>query len=130
MFMTYTELSEGFLVEAEPSYVHEHSDPENGQYFFSYKIRITNQGSSKAQLVSRRWIIVDGKQNKEEVEGPGVVGEQPRLDTGATYEYTSFCPLTTPTGSMRGNYIMTDADGRIFSIKIPLFFLRDNSHNN
>lgn len=128
--MTYTEVSEGFLVEAEPSYVPEHSDPEKGQYFFSYKIRITNTGNKKAQLMSRRWIIVDGKKNKEEVEGPGVVGEQPRLDSGATYEYTSFCPLPTPTGSMRGNYVMTDVDGRIFSIKIPLFFLRDPSHNN
>jgi ApaG protein len=128
--MTYTELSEDFLVEAEPSYVPEHSDPENGQYFFSYKIRITNRGNKKAQLVSRRWIIVDGKKHKEEVEGPGVVGEQPSFDAGATYEYTSFCPLKTPTGSMRGNYIMTDSDGRIFSIKIPLFFLRDNSHNH
>lgn len=128
--MTYTELSEDFLVEAEPSYVPEHSDPENGQYFFSYKIRITNRGSKKVQLLSRRWVIIDGKQNREEVEGPGVVGEQPKFDEGTTYEYTSFCPLNTPTGSMRGNYIMTDASGRIFSIKIPLFFLRDNQHTH
>lgn len=128
--MTYMETSEDFVVEAEPTYVPEHSDPEKGQYFFSYKIRITNKSSTPAQLVSRRWVIVDGKKNKEEVEGPGVVGEQPHFDVGTTYEYTSFCPLQTPTGSMRGHYVMTDANGRVFSIKIPLFFLRDPSHNH
>ncbi|MCB9073818.1 MAG: Co2+/Mg2+ efflux protein ApaG [Bdellovibrionaceae bacterium] len=128
--MLYSELSEGFLVEAEPAYVPEHSDPANGQYFFSYKIRITNKSAKKAQLLSRKWVIVDGKQHREDVEGPGVVGEQPSLDLGATYEYSSFCPLQTPTGSMRGNYIMADSEGKIFSIKIPLFFLRDNHHNN
>lgn len=128
--MTYMETSENFVVEAEPVYVPEHSDPEKGQYFFSYRIRITNKGETPAQLVSRRWVIVDGRQNKEEVEGPGVVGEQPHFPPGGTYEYTSFCPLPTPTGSMRGHYVMTASDGRIFSIKIPLFFLRDPSHNH
>jgi ApaG protein len=128
--MTYSELSEGFLVEAEPSYVPEHSDPANGQYFFSYKIRITNKNEKPAQLLSRKWVIVDGKKNKEEVEGPGVVGEQPTLEAGQSFEYTSFCPLQTPTGSMRGNYVLSNSDGKIFAIKIPLFFLRDNHHNH
>lgn len=127
--MVYSEVSEGFLVEAEPTYVAEHSSPEEGRFFFAYRIRITNQAKRKAQLLRRHWIIVDGAQNREEVEGDGVVGEQPHFEDGTAYEYTSFCPLTTPTGSMRGSYLMTDEGGKIFSIKIPLFFLRDHLHN-
>lgn len=128
--MVYSEVTDGYLVEAEPTYVPEHSHPDEKQFFFAYRIRITNQAGKKAQLHRRHWIIMDGNKNREEVEGEGVVGEQPNFDDGTTYEYTSFCPLPTPTGSMRGTYLMTDESGKSFEIKIPLFFLRDHSHNH
>lgn len=128
--MVYQESSEGFLVEVEPSYVPEHSKPDQQQFFFAYRVRITNQGDKKAQLIRRHWVIVDGQQGREEVEGPGVVGETPSFEAGTTYEYTSFCPLPTPTGNMRGTYLMTDDSGTTFRIKVPLFFFRDPQHDN
>ena len=129
--MQYSEITENFLVEVEPSYVPEHSSPEDERFFFAYRVRITNHGGRRAQLLRRHWIIMDGQQRREDVEGPGVVGEQPHFEPGTTYEYTSFCPLPTPTGSMRGTFEMSYvADKSPFSIKIPLFFLRDPSHNN
>jgi len=127
--MIYSEESEGFLVEAEPTYVPEHSHPDEQQFFFAYRIRITNHSGRKAKLLRRHWIIVDGNKNREDVEGEGVVGEQPDFSEGTSYEYTSFCPLTTPTGSMRGTYLMASDNGSSFQIKIPLFFLRDHTHN-
>lgn len=128
--MVYREETEGFVVEAEPAYIPEQSNPEVGKYFFSYRIRIQNIGSKKAQLKSRHWVIMDGQKRREDVEGPGVVGEEPFFEPGASYEYTSFCPLPTPTGSMRGSYFMRDESGKEFKIKIPLFFLRDHNHNH
>lgn len=128
--MTYAEQSGDFLVEVEPTYVPEHSVPEEKRFFFAYRVRITNTGTKKAQLLRRHWIIMDGEKRREDVEGPGVVGEQPSFAEGTTYEYTSFCPLPTPTGSMRGTYEMVDENNRPFLIKIPLFFLRDPSHDN
>ena len=86
---------------------------------------ITNNGTAAAQLMSRHWIITDGNGKVEEVKGAGVVGEQPVLKPGATFEYTSFCPLPTATGNMRGTYQMLDEKGNHYNAKIPLFFLRD-----
>lgn len=127
--MTYSEVTENFLVEVEPAYVSEHSLPEENHYFFAYNIRIKNLGQRKAQLASRHWVIIDGNKKREEVEGDGVVGEQPFFEPGTIYEYTSFCPLPTPTGNMRGSYLMIDDEGNTFRIKVPLFFLRDSSHD-
>ncbi len=127
--MIYHEETDGFIVEAEPTYVPEQSKPENNQYFFAYRIRIRNAGEKKARLLARHWIILDGEQRREDIEGPGVIGEQPYFEPGTAYEYTSFCPLPTPTGSMRGSYFMKDENGNDFKIKIPLFFLRDHRHN-
>ncbi|MBY0316703.1 MAG: Co2+/Mg2+ efflux protein ApaG [Bdellovibrionales bacterium] len=126
---TYTETTENFLVEVKPSYVPEHSEPEESKYFFSYNIKITNLGDKPAQLLRRHWVIMDGRQHREDVEGPGVIGETPFFEPGASFEYTSFCPLPTPTGSMRGSYLMTKPDGETFKIRVPLFFLRDFSHD-
>ena len=128
--MIYTETTEGFLVEVEPNYVPEHSLPDEDHFFFSYRVRIKNIGDKKAQLTSRHWVIMDGLQRREDVEGDGVVGEQPFFDAGTTYEYTSFCPLPTPTGNMRGSYLMKDEGGKTFKIKVPVFFLRDYQHSN
>jgi ApaG protein len=87
-------------------------------------VRITNQGSETVQLVSRHWIITDALENTEEVKGPGVVGEQPVLAPGESFKYSSWCPLKTPTGVMRGTYQMVGARGNQFDIEIAPFGLR------
>jgi ApaG protein len=121
----YREITREIEVQVEPSYSAEHSRPERSEFVFVYKIRITNLGARKAQLLARHWIITDGAGPVHEVKGPGVVGQQPELPPGASFEYSSYCPLPTPTGNMRGSYRMLGEDGEEFEVKIPLFFLRD-----
>jgi ApaG protein len=113
----------GVRVEVHPFYVPERSSPRDGQYFFAYRVRITNAGEHAVQLVSRHWVITDGDGQVEHVRGPGVVGEQPVLASGESFEYTSFCPLPTPIGSMQGTYQMVAADGGRFDAEIGLFSL-------
>ncbi len=122
----YSETTQGILIEAQPQFVADESKPDEGYYYFSYKIRITNRGEKPAQLISRHWIIKDGTGDSREVRGDGVIGKQPLLEPGQSFEYTSFCPLPTPTGNMRGSYLMVDATGESFEAKIPLFFLRQS----
>ena len=124
----YRALSNNIEVQVEPAYVHEQSDPRQGHYFFSYRVRISNQGDKPVQLVRRHWVITDGFGTTEEVQGPGVVGLQPMIKPGEMFEYSSFCPLPTPTGSMQGSYAMIDAEGREMEVEIPLFFLNEPSH--
>jgi ApaG protein len=95
----------------------------SGRYLFTYTIRISNEGDHPAKLVSRHWIITDAQGGKEEVVGDGVVGQQPRLKSGEAFEYTSFCILKTPHGSMRGSYHMVRDDGASFAAEIPAFTL-------
>ena len=95
----------------------------SGRYLFTYTIRISNEGDHPAKLVSRHWIITDAQGGKEEVVGDGVVGQQPRLKSGEAFEYTSFCILKTPHGSMRGTYHMVRDDGASFGAEIPAFTL-------
>jgi ApaG protein len=121
----YCEVTQNIRIEAEPSYIPEQSKPEENYYFFSYRIKIVNQGAIITQLVSRHWIITDGNGTVHEVKGPGVVGQQPSLKPGESFEYSSFCPLPTPTGNMRGTFQMIDSDQKEFEARIPLFFLRD-----
>lgn len=113
----------GILVEVESSFVPERSEPMRRMWFFAYRIRIANQGNQVVQLVSRHWIITDAHGEVEEVSGPGVVGEQPVLAPGEAFEYTSFCPLPTPFGSMRGSYQMVIRDGEAFDAEIAPFEL-------
>lgn len=113
----------GVRVEVRPFYVPERSSPRDGQYFFAYRVRITNAGEHAVQLVSRHWVITDGDGRVEHVRGPGVVGEQPVLASGESFEYTSFCPLPTPIGAMHGTYRMVTADGVGFDAEIGLFSL-------
>jgi ApaG protein len=113
----------GVRVRVESAYVPERSAPRDSQYFFAYRIRITNTGQETVQLVSRRWLITDGNGNVEHVQGPGVVGEQPVIAPGESFEYTSFCPLTTPIGSMHGTYQMVTASGTAFDATIAPFSL-------
>jgi ApaG protein len=121
----YHEMTQGIAVEVRPEYLPEQSSLEIGQFVFAYHITITNQGETEVQLLSRHWIITDGEGLVHEVKGPGVVGEQPKLKPGQKHEYSSFCPLPTPTGNMRGSFQMMNHLGAIFDVRIPLFFLRD-----
>ncbi|HEX4586057.1 MAG TPA: Co2+/Mg2+ efflux protein ApaG [Burkholderiaceae bacterium] len=112
-----------FTVTVLPRFLPEQSDPEGEKYLFAYTIRIANSGQVAAKLVSRHWIITDANQHVEEVRGPGVVGEQPHLEPGEAFEYTSGCPLPTPFGSMRGTYQCVADDGTPFEVAIPEFLL-------
>jgi ApaG protein len=112
-----------FSVRVKVRYIAEQSDPESGSYLFAYTIRVQNTGDIGGQLLSRHWIITDGNGKVEEVRGPGVVGEQPRLAPGESFEYTSACPLGTAVGTMRGSYQCVAADGAAFEVPIPEFVL-------
>ena len=120
----YVEVTRHIEVRVEPLYVANQSRPEESYYFFAYKVHLKNMGTVPVQLLSRHWTITDGHGHVEEVKGPGVVGQQPRLEAQQTYEYTSFCPLPTPTGNMRGTYTMTTDTGEHFNVEIPVFFFR------
>lgn len=110
-------------VEVRCAYLPERSSPGDSQYLFAYRIRITNAGEETVQLLSRHWVITDGDGRTEHVRGPGVVGEQPVLEPGGSFEYTSFCPLPTPIGSMHGSYQMVTAGGSAFEAEIAPFSL-------
>jgi len=118
-------VTRGIRISVETQYDPTRSSPQQSQWFFLYTIRITNEGSVTAQLMTRHWIITDATGHVEEVKGPGVVGEQPVLAQGQSFEYTSGCPLSTPFGSMRGTYQMTTADGEQFDAEIAEFILRE-----
>ena len=122
--------SHGISVEVKSLYVPEQSNPSQPYFFFSYTVKITNQGPTAAKLISRHWLITDGLGRTSEVKGEGVVGQQPRLEPGESFEYTSFCPLPTPTGTMKGSYHLVDAAGAQFEAQIPEFFLIEPSSYN
>lgn len=116
--------TKGVEVEVQSRYVPERSAPERGGWFFAYTVRITNHGKDTVQLVSRHWIIRDATGKEEIVRGPGVVGEQPVLRTGESFEYTSACPLRTRSGSMHGTYQMVVSGSREpFNAEIARFTL-------
>jgi ApaG protein len=111
-------------VEVMSRHSPENSRLQQGEWIFEYTVRITNQGSDTVQLLSRHWIITDALEHVEEVQGPGVVGEQPVLGPGQSFQYSSWCPLKTPTGMMRGTYQMVRQDGERFDIEIAPFGLK------
>jgi ApaG protein len=117
-------VTEDIRVEVLSQYSPENSRPAEGEWVFQYTVRITNLGSETVQLLSRHWVITDGFERTEEVRGPGVVGAQPVLAPGESFKYSSWCPLKTPTGVMRGEYQMTSTDGRRFDIEIAPFALK------
>ena len=110
-------------VAVKSAYLAGQSDPSRNQFVFAYTITITNTGAVAAQLISRHWIITDGEHQVQEVKGPGVVGRQPLLQPGESFEYTSGASLPTAVGTMRGTYQMVAGDGRTFDADIPLFTL-------
>lgn len=117
--------TDGVRVTVRSQYLPQRSTPAEGEYFFIYTVRITNEGEAAVQLMDRHWIVTDGHGRSEEVRGAGVVGVQPALQPGQAFEYTSFCPLPTPVGSMSGTYRMERADGRSFDAEIALFTLSE-----
>lgn len=123
-FVTRSEATtSGVRVEVRAYYSPPHSNPRRSEWFFLYSIRISNEGSATVQLTDRHWIIIDGSGHTEEVRGEGVVGAQPVLGPGESFEYTSGCPLPTPFGSMTGTYRMQREDGTEFQAEIALFEL-------
>jgi ApaG protein len=114
-------------VTVEPSYLENQSSPLEDHYVWAYHIRIENTGAETVQLRTRHWRITDAAGRTEEVQGPGVVGEQPVLTPGESFEYSSGAPLATPSGIMAGSYGMEDEDGGLFDIEIPAFSL-DSPH--
>ena len=110
-------------VEARASYVAEQSDPVHSRYVFAYTVTIRNDGSVPARLLARHWIITDANGKQSEVRGDGVVGQQPHLQPGEAFRYTSGAVIETPVGAMRGSYQMRDDAGRDFDASIPAFVL-------
>jgi len=118
-------VTHGLRVEVQARYSPDHSNPAANQWFFLYTIRIANEGGETCQLISRHWLIRNATGRVEEVRGPGVVGQQPVLEPGESFEYTSGCPLDTPFGSMEGSYQMVTAGGSRFEAEIARFELRE-----
>ena len=117
----------GIRVGATAAYLPGESSPEDGNYVFGYRIVIVNDGDAPATLLSRHWIIIDADGNREEVRGPGVVGQTPRLEPTKGFKYSSFCPLPTPWGTMEGFYKMQRDNGEVFEARIGRFYLRVNT---
>lgn len=111
-------------VEVLSRYSPENSRPLEDEWIFQYTVRITNRGLETVQLLSRHWIITDGLERTKEVKGPGVIGKQPVLTPGESFTYSSWCPLQTPTGIMRGSYQMVNGSGEQFDIEIAPFALK------
>lgn len=112
-----------FRVEVTPQYLAEQSAPEQGLYVFSYTVAISNVGQVPAQLISRTWNVNDANGHTERVKGLGVVGQQPLLKPGQTFEYTSGTRLRTPTGTMHGSFFCVAEDGEKFDTDVPMFVL-------
>ena len=117
-------ITAGIRVDVRPQFWPERSNAQQGLWAFTYTIRITNLGTERAKLLRRHWHILDGNGRAEEVEGEGVVGKQPDLAPGETFEYTSWVPLPTPIGTMRGTFHMRRPDGSTFEAEVAEFVLR------
>ena len=118
-------VTRGIRVRVESEYAPDRSDPAKNQWFFLYTVTIANEGAETVQLVTRHWIVTDGTGQLEEFRGPGVVGKQPTLRPGESFEYTSGCPLKTPFGLMEGTYQMVTEGGERFDAKIAPFTLSE-----
>lgn len=119
----YEEVTRDILIRVRPSFLDDESEPDENRYFWSYTIEIENKGAQTVQLMSREWRITDALNKTEIVRGPGVVGEQPRIEPGEVFAYTSGAPLRKPSGFMRGVYMMRTDDGDKFEAVIPGFAL-------
>ena len=120
-------LTDGIRVRVAAQYIEAQSDPERKHWVYAYRVVISNEGQVRAKLLSRHWIIRDANNDVEEVRGPGVVGENPDLEPGESFEYMSGCPLSTEWGTMEGRYRMQRPDGEEFDALIGRFFLAPNT---
>src|ERR1700722_12709621 len=118
MATPYRAITRGIAVSVEPTYLEAHSSPGDSQYVWAYHVTIENQGHETVQLLSRHWMITNARGELNEVKGPGGVGEQPVLEPGESYQYTSGAPLNTPWGLMGGSYQMESESGERFDIEI------------
>lgn len=121
LLFPFAETTEAVTVRVAVSYLPEQSHPALGRWFWAYHVRVENHGEMAIQIISRHWRIVDGLGQVSEVEGEGVVGEQPVILPGGSFDYVSGCPLPTPEGSMVGSYELTCADGSALMVSIPQF---------
>lgn len=121
--MEVNELGQNVIIDVKTAYLPEQSDPDAHRYVFSYQITITNQNPVPVQLISRAWLITDGNQHIQEVQGEGVVGEQPVINPGESFSYTSGTVLATEVGTMQGHYQMTTQDEQTFTTPIAPFTL-------
>lgn len=119
----YQSVTRSIVVRVAPSYLAEDSNPAAGRYVWAYTVEIENHGSETVRLMARHWIITDAMNRVEEVQGDGVVGEQPVLGPREAFRYSSGCPLQTPSGTMRGSYRMVTDAGEAFDVEIPEFSL-------
>lgn len=119
----YRAVTRSIEVCVEPFYLPDRSVPEESRYFWAYRVTIDNQSPQSVRLLARYWHITDASGRVEEVRGPGVVGEQPELGPGDSYQYTSGCPLSTPSGIMVGRYTMRSEMGELFEVDVPAFSL-------
>ncbi|MGQ0671622.1 MAG: Co2+/Mg2+ efflux protein ApaG [Hyphomicrobium sp.] len=119
----YESVTRAIRIRVRPLYSSERSTPDEGYYFWIYEVEITNEGTEIVQLRSRFWRITDANGRREEVRGPGVVGQTPVIPPGQSFTYTSGCPLPTPSGIMVGSYQMAGDNGRLFDVAIPAFSL-------
>ncbi len=119
----YSKMTRSISIQVEPLYLEDQSSPEDDYFVWAYTIAIENTGSEVVQLKTRYWRITDANGHVEEVRGAGVVGEQPVLEPGESFEYTSGTPLGTPSGIMDGSYQMVTNDGELFNVEIPAFSL-------
>lgn len=122
--MRYEQSTEGIRVRVEPRYSLADSDPHEGTFVFSYRIEMANEGQAPARLLYRHWWIYDAVGEESEVEGEGVMGEQPHLEPGETHRYRSFCVLRSPSGYMDGFYTFERPDGQRFRVAVPRFDLK------
>jgi ApaG protein len=124
----YEKVTRNICVSVRPFYLEEQSSPEEERFVWAYRVNIENRSEDTVQLLERHWRITDKRGHLQEINGPGVIGEQPVLKPGESFEYTSGCPLDTPSGIMAGSYEMGTAEGQRFEIEIPAFSL-DSSYD-
>jgi ApaG protein len=124
----YQAVTEHIHITVKPEFLDSQSQPENSKFIWAYTIIVENRSPETVTLLTRHWVITDGHGRTQNVRGDGVVGEQPTLRPGQRFEYTSGCPLSTPSGMMVGSYGMVTSSGRPFDVTIPAFSL-DSPHD-
>jgi ApaG protein len=122
----YSQVTRGIRVSVQPQFSPDHSNIQVGVFVYLYTITLQNEGEDTVQLLTRHWIISDALGHEEQIIGEGVIGQKPVLAPGASFTYTSSCPLKTPTGSMKGRYQLRNSSSETFDVTIPEFYLRDS----